>query len=167
VVLLIFGLAIMVVMQWRRPRLESRSPFVGRQLPALEAAGWLNTDGPLSTDELRGKVVLLDFWSTTCPPCLRHMPELAEFNKQFKDTGLTVVGLTPEAGADEPQVRRYVESVNGLDWPIGYGAGYIFRALGVYGTPTYILFDRTGRSVWAGHSLNGLEEAAVGALAKE
>jgi thiol-disulfide isomerase/thioredoxin len=155
----------LVVVQLRRPALPNQ--FVGLALPDPAAEGWLNSQGPITAADLRGKVVLLDFWSTTCPPCLRHMPELAEFNKQFKDTGLTVVGLTPEAGADEPQVRRYVESVNGLDWPIGYGAGYIFRALGVYGTPTYILFDRTGRSVWAGHSLNGLEEAAVGALAKE
>jgi hypothetical protein len=38
--------------------------------------------------------------------------------------------------------------------------------LGIHGTPTYILFDRTGRSVWGGHTLDGLDDAAVAALAK-
>ena len=43
----------------------------------------------------------------------------------------------------------------------------MYDLLGIRATPTYVLFDRTGRSVWAGHSLNGLEEAAVAALAKD
>jgi hypothetical protein len=42
----------------------------------------------------------------------------------------------------------------------------MFERTGVRATPTYVLFDRTGRSVWAGHWLDDLEEAVVGALAK-
>jgi thiol-disulfide isomerase/thioredoxin len=163
--LVILAVVILVAIQMRRPR--PQNPFAGRSLPPMEVEGWLNTDGPLSADDLRGKVVLVNFWATTCPPCRHHMPELVELHQQFQGAGLTVVGLTsePEFAADE--VKRYVESVDGLDFAIGYGAGFVFDVLGIRATPTYILFDRTGRSVWGSHSLNGLEQAAVEALAKD
>jgi thiol-disulfide isomerase/thioredoxin len=163
--LVILAIVILVTIQMRRPR--PQGPFVGLKLPAMEAAGWLNTDGPLSADDLRGKVVLVDFWATTCPPCRHHMPELVEFHQQFQGAGLKVVGLTPEPEFAVDEIKRYVESVEGLDFAIGYGAGFVYEVLGVRFTPTYILFDRTGRSVWGGHSLGGLEEAAVEALAEK
>jgi thiol-disulfide isomerase/thioredoxin len=153
----------LLILQVRRPR--PASPLVGLSLPPLSASGWLNTPTSLSASDLVGKVVLIDFWSSDCGPCVRDLPELAEFYSQFRDQGLMVVGLTPESNAFG-QLQRFVKSVEGFEWPVGYGAAFSFEAMGIAFTPTYVLFDRSGRSVWARSSLDGLEDAAVRALAR-
>jgi thiol-disulfide isomerase/thioredoxin len=164
--LALLGLAagLLIVLQSRRA--EPFNRWAGRALPPLEAAGWLNTDEPLAPDDLRGKVVLVDFWASWCQPCLAHMPELVEYHERFAGRGVTIVGLTAEPPAAVERVKQVIERM-GIDWPIGYGAELTYNALGIPGTPTYILYDRTGRSVWGGHSLNGLEDATVAALAKQ
>jgi thiol-disulfide isomerase/thioredoxin len=162
-VLVLVAAAVLLVIQWRRPR--AIEPLVGLPLPPIEAAGWINSDGPLSTDDLRGEVVLLDFWMTTCGPCIRAMPELAQIHQRFEGQGLKVIGLTPESN-DSGRVREFVKHIPGLEWPVAYGAGYTFEMTGIDATPTYILYDRTGRSVWAGHWLDDAEDAVVAALAK-
>jgi thiol-disulfide isomerase/thioredoxin len=163
--LLIAAAAILIVLQMRRPRMVE--PMVQRPLPPLDAAGWLNADRPLTMADLRGKVVLVNFWATDCPACVAQTPELVTYHERFRDQGVLVIGLTHES--DEPfgQVTRYVEGVEGMDWPVGYGAELAFSMLDIYGTPTYILYDRAGKSVWGGHSLDGLEDATIAALAKE
>ena len=90
---------------------------------------------------------------------------MAELYRRYRDEGLTVIGLTPESNT-LGELQRFVESVEGFTWPVGYGAWLSFEAMGIQYTPTYVLFDRTGRSVWAGSSLDGAEEAVVKALAK-
>jgi thiol-disulfide isomerase/thioredoxin len=162
VLLIVLAAVTLLTIQMRRPR--TPDPLLGRALPPLEIGGWLNADKPLSTDDLRGKVVLIDFWSTDCPTCVLDMPELVEFHARFRDSGLVVIGLTPESDA-AGQLARFVDDTAGLAWPIGYGAGFVFELMGVRATPTYVLYDRTGRSVWAGHSLDGAEDAAIKALA--
>jgi hypothetical protein len=52
-----------------------------------------------------------------------------------------------------------------LDWPNGYGVQLAYEILNIYGTPTYLLYDRSGRSVWGGHTLDGLEDAVTALLA--
>jgi thiol-disulfide isomerase/thioredoxin len=160
--LLVLAAGTLVALQWRRP--QATNALVGLALPTMDAAGWLNSDGPLTPDALRGEVVLVDFWSTTCGPCVRQMPKLVELHQQFEGQGLKVVGLTPELDSFG-QVSRFVESVPGLDFPIAYGAGFTFERVGVHFTPTYILYDRTGRSIWAGNRLDDAEDALVKSLA--
>jgi hypothetical protein len=93
------------------------------------------------------------------------MPDLAKLHQRFREQGLVVVGLTPES--DElGHVSRFIEYTPGMDWPNAYGAGYTFDVTGVRATPTYVLFDRTGRSVWASHWLDDVDEAVIAALAK-
>jgi thiol-disulfide isomerase/thioredoxin len=162
-VLLLLAAATLVAIQLRRPK--PPDPFVGVGLPPLEAAGWLNAEKPLTTEVLRGNVVLIDFWSTDCPKCVSDMPDVLAFRKRFAEQGVKLVGLTHEPTTELERVKQYVETAK-IDWPIGYGAGFTYELLGIRGTPTYILFDRTGRSVWGGHTLDGLDDAAVAALAK-
>ena len=148
--------------------LRARSPeagsLVGIPRPPLVVAGWLNTDSPPTDASLRGKVLLIDNWASWCGPCRAGMPHLVEFRKRFGDQGVVVIGLTSENGNELPEVRRYVESVAGLDWPIGYGAEVPMDMMGVTALPTMILFDKSGKSVWAGHSTSGLDEAVLKAL---
>jgi thiol-disulfide isomerase/thioredoxin len=162
--LLVVAAGVLIGLQARRP--EPVNAWAGRALPPLEVDGWLNTEKPLTAEDLRGNVVLVDFWATTCGYCLRHVPQLAEFHKRYGKQGVLLVGLTAEPASVVDGIKQVVE-VTGIDWPTGYGAGVAFNALGVFGTPTYVLYDRTGRSVWGGHSLDGLEEATVAALARK
>jgi hypothetical protein len=77
-----------------------------------------------------------------------------------------MIGLTPEA-EQSGRLQRFVSTFDRMNWPIGYGAVKVFDTMGILGTPTYILFDRTGRSIWGGHSLDGVEDAIVAAMAKK
>lgn len=65
--------------------------------PSLRGiSGWINS-GPLSNDDLRGKVVLVDFWTYSCINCIRTLPHLNEWHKKYKDNGLVILGLhSPE-----------------------------------------------------------------------
>jgi thiol-disulfide isomerase/thioredoxin len=161
--LLAVAAAALIAIQMRRPK--PANPFVGLSLPPVSAEGWINADRPLTVDDLHNKVVLADFWSTTCPTCVTDLPELRKLHERFRDDGLTVVGFTPESGDDAAAVREFIATKK-VDWPIGYGAGFAFEMMGIQATPTYLLYDRTGQSTWGGHSLHGLDDAIIAALAK-
>jgi thiol-disulfide isomerase/thioredoxin len=162
--LLLLAAVTLLVLQWRRP--QPPNEFAGRPLPPLEAAGWINAAVPVTNEQLRGKFVLVEFWETSCGFCVREMPEVVKLKDRYRDKGLVVVGLTPEQNEPFQQVSRYVESVAGLDWPIGYGAGFTMELAGVSLFPTYVLYDRAGRAVWGGRYLDDLEAALIKELAR-
>ena len=66
--------------------------LIGTQAPGWVIGAWLNTQ-PLRLHELRGKVVLLRWWTDTCPFCSRSAPALNEFHKRYADRGLVVIGM--------------------------------------------------------------------------
>jgi thiol-disulfide isomerase/thioredoxin len=73
------------------------SPAVGSPAPAWRNASWLNADHPLTLSELRGRVVLLNFWVFTCYNCTNTVPSLVDFDRKYRDRGLTLIGIhTPE-----------------------------------------------------------------------
>src|SRR6478752_10769175 len=75
---------------------EATLPVEGR-LPSFDGAtGWLNT-APLTPDELRGRVVLVDVWTYTCVNWLRTLPYVRAWDARYREHGLTVIGVhTPE-----------------------------------------------------------------------
>jgi thiol-disulfide isomerase/thioredoxin len=163
VTLILIGIAIVLVVRAVRPNAAA----LAIPLPPLEVAGWLNTDEPLTTGALRGRVVLVDCWASWCGPCVEKMPQLVKFYERYRGQGLEVVGLTPESSDELRVVRAYVESVRGLDWPIGYGARIPLDVMGISVLPTFVLYDKSGKSVWSGHDFYGLEDAVIAALAEE
>jgi thiol-disulfide isomerase/thioredoxin len=77
-------------------KVEAKEP-VQAPMPAFDrATSWLNTK-PLSAADLRGKVVLVDFWTYTCINWRRTLPWLREWDRKYRDAGLAIIGVhTPE-----------------------------------------------------------------------
>jgi len=86
---------------------------------------WLNAS-PLTMESLRGKVVLVDFWTYSCINCLRTLPYLKSWDEKYRDKGLVIIGVhTPEFQFehDQSNVRKAV-SQYGLKYPIALDNGY-------------------------------------------
>ena len=72
-------------------------PNLGEAPDFLNGTKWLNTDAPVSLSELKGKVVLVDFWTYTCINCIRTLPFITSWYEKYKDEGFVVIGVhTPE-----------------------------------------------------------------------
>jgi cytochrome c biogenesis protein CcdA/thiol-disulfide isomerase/thioredoxin len=112
-------------------------------------ARWLNTPGgrALSLEGLRGKVVLIDFWTYSCVNCLRTLPYLRGWDEAYHDKGLQIVGVhTPEFAFehDEDNVRGAVDRLE-LDYPVALDNDYgTWDAYGNRYWPAKYLIDRRG-----------------------
>ena len=71
----------------------ARETMIGQDAAPLAVEAWVNGE-PLTDSDLKGKVVLLDFWAVWCGPCVATFPHLIEWNEQYKDKGLVIIGLT-------------------------------------------------------------------------
>ncbi len=79
-----------------RRRLDSaivQKALIGQPSIPLDVEAWVN-GGPLAPEEIKGKVVLLDFWAVWCGPCIATFPHLREWNEKYSDKGLVIVGVT-------------------------------------------------------------------------
>ncbi len=91
--------------------------------PAPEFVGitkWLNTDKPLTLRELKGKVVLIDFWTYTCINCIRTLPYVIKWYDTYKDQGFTVIGVhSPEFEyeKDSENVLSAIKQYN-INYPV-------------------------------------------------
>jgi thiol-disulfide isomerase/thioredoxin len=95
--------------------------------------------------KMKGKVVLVDFWSTTCGPCIGQIPELKALDAKYGDKGLQIVGINLDE--KESAVRRFLKEKE-LKWPQHFaGKGWanpIATRYGIFGIPTNWLIDRKG-----------------------
>lgn len=77
---------------------------------AAPAGAWTQLDGRRATlEEMRGQVVVLDFWATYCPPCREEIPHLVKLQKQFGPQGLKVIGLNVGGDEDRPKIPEFVK----------------------------------------------------------
>ena len=93
--------------------------------------------------DLRGKVVLIDFWATWCGPCIRAMPEIQKLHDQYREKGVVILGLSTEEKSFEPKVRATVEKLK-VTYAIACGGGDVSRAYGVRGIPNLLLIGPDG-----------------------
>jgi peroxiredoxin len=94
--------------------------------------------------ELRGKVVLVNFWATWCPPCRSEMPDLDSLYKQFKEQGFVVLAISDE---DVSKVQPYLEQYH-YTYPILLDPGRkVHEAFNIEGIPKSFVYDREGKLV--------------------
>ena len=116
---------------------DARRQSIDFTLADLKGAKW-------SLKDLRGKVVLVNFWATWCPPCRREMPDMEEIYKRFKPRGLVILAISDEeAGKVEPFIAAAQYSYPFLLDP-GRKVNQLFA---VEGIPKSFLYDRDGKLV--------------------
>ena len=128
-----------------RLRADLRSE--GRLAPFSGATGWLNSP-PLTTDELRGKVVLVDFWTYTCINWLRTLGYVRAWFEKYADLGLVVVGVhTPEFPfeRDVDNVGQAVKDMR-VEYPVALDSDYaVWEAFSNRYWPAVYIADTNGR----------------------
>lgn len=100
-------------------------PRTARPMPPLESAsvsgvGWTLADGRQTRlSDYQGKVVVLDFYATWCPPCRDEIPHLASLQSRFGREGLQIIGLNVGGEEDRPAIPAFVKSL-GINYQLGY-----------------------------------------------
>jgi cytochrome c biogenesis protein CcdA/thiol-disulfide isomerase/thioredoxin len=117
------------------------------EMPALSGAvQWLNSP-PLTAESLRGKVVLVDFWTYSCINCLRTLPYVKAWAEKYRDQGLVVIGVHAPEFAFERDIGNVTKEAKklGIDYPIAIDNNYsIWRAFNNQYWPAHYFIDATG-----------------------
>jgi cytochrome c biogenesis protein CcdA/thiol-disulfide isomerase/thioredoxin len=130
--------------------INSNAPALADEGPMPDlngAVAWLNSP-PLTRDGLRGKVVLIDFWTYSCINCLRTLPYTEGWAAKYKDAGLVVIGVhTPEFAFEKERanVEKAVRDLK-ISYPVAIDSDYaIWRAFNNEYWPAHYLVDGKGR----------------------
>ena len=111
------------------------------------ATGWINSDGPIHLDQLRGKIILLDFWTYCCVNCHHVLPDLAKLEAKYQNQ-LVVIGVHTakfEAEKDTENIRSKVREY-GIQHPVANDANQvIWNRFGARSWPTLTLIDASGQ----------------------
>lgn len=117
------------------------------QAAELGEGTWINSE-PTSLEALRGRVVLVDFWTFGCYNCRNTLPTLKKLDASYRDKGLTIVGVhSPESDYEKrlDNVRSEVRKL-GIKYPVVTDTEYnTWRAFGVRAWPTIVILDKQGR----------------------
>lgn len=131
----------------RLPDDDTGLPVEGHLSSFAGATGWLNSE-PLTPEGLRGKVVLVDFWTYTCINWLRTLPYVRAWDEKYADAGLTVIGVhTPEFDF-EHNVDNIVAQAKALNvtYPIAVDSDYgVWNAFNNHYWPAVYIADTQGR----------------------
>jgi DNA-binding beta-propeller fold protein YncE/alkyl hydroperoxide reductase subunit AhpC len=152
--------AIAILLWWVSPNLALPPTLLpvpdvqrARGVPAPELEGgiaWLNTAGPLRLKDLRGKIVLLDFWTFCCINCIHVLPDLAKLEKKYANE-LVVIGVHSAKFENEKNTDAIRKAILRYEiaHPVVNDANQtIWRAYGARAWPSMFLIDPEGNVVW-------------------
>ena len=139
-----FTVAVLVFVVYRLGPQLGALTGVGPDLGRSPAYAFTAFDGTeVHSDDLRGKVVVLNFWATWCGPCKLEMPSLQSLHEDRADDGVVVLGLSTDVGDPDP-VEAFLRE-RGITYPVGRATNAHRQAFGgIRGIPTTFLIDRNG-----------------------
>ncbi|EJL56467.1 cytochrome c biogenesis protein [Rhizobium sp. CF122] len=126
---------------------QSELPVLGRFQSLDGAVEWLNSK-PLTAKELRGKVVLVDFWTYSCINCIRTIPYLRAWAEKYRDQGLVVIGVHSPEFAFEKRIDNVRQAIDKsqIGYPVAIDNNFkIWRAFGNNYWPAHYFIDAKGQ----------------------
>jgi thiol-disulfide isomerase/thioredoxin len=133
----------------------------GKKAPQLLGDTWINS-APIDLKDMKGKVVIIDFWATWCPPCRQVIPFLVKFYSEYKSQGLEIIGFTKyyKSYRDErerkenvswddeiPLVQQFCERLK-INYPIAISKeGQEFTSFGISAIPTMFFINKKRKIV--------------------
>jgi peroxiredoxin len=131
------GLITLLVLAWLA---VASAPTAAKSAPDFELKG---LDGKtVKLSEYRGKVVILDFWATWCPPCREEIPHFIKLQKELGDEGLAIIGVSLDQ-TDSP-VKSFIKE-HGINYPVVMGDRNLASKYGgVRAIPTTFVIDKKG-----------------------
>ncbi|MGH9906107.1 MAG: redoxin domain-containing protein [Pyrinomonadaceae bacterium] len=125
---------------------ETKAPVA----PEFSGGFWLNSE-PLTLKSLRGRVVLIEFWTFACYNCRNTLPSVKTWHARYRDKGLTIIGVhSPEFDSERniDNLRRQVAALD-IKYPVVADNDYAtWKVYGVEAWPTFFLLDKQGRVRW-------------------
>lgn len=116
-------------------------PLPVKPAPALELPALAG--GTLNIEQMRGKVLLVNFWAVWCPPCRKEMPSMARLSEKLAGKPFTILGVN--VGETPEEIRAFLKQVP-VNFPIILdGEGQNLKAWQVFAFPTSYVVDRKGR----------------------
>lgn len=133
--------------------------LIGEPAPEISVKDWISGE-PVALCDLKGKIVLLEFWATWCKPCQEMFPKLNSLHDSHVARGLEVIALTrhymayggpPEAMQEELQLIRSTVTQHGVEFRVGVATDEgLQKVYGANGLPTVVLIDDGGIVRYAG-----------------
>lgn len=154
----------------RAPKIGDRMPKIGERAPQIDAATWFNLPKGLKhlgMSDLRGQIILVEFWTTWSESCRTGIPHLIEMHDQYRDRGVVLVSLSAERTGP---VSRYVKE-NKVPYIVGAGAKATERSYGIKDKdkdyPTMFIIDPDGNVAWSGLPSDEKVTKTIDALLKD
>ncbi len=121
--------------------------FVGQKAPEIKSGdAWINT-APLKLEQLRGKVVLIDFWAYDCPYCNQTLPHLKQLHEKYAKDGLVILGVHTPRIDYEKDIAKIRDAVlkKGIQYPVVVDNKYQIWSDYLCNTwPTHFVVDKDG-----------------------
>jgi cytochrome c biogenesis protein CcmG, thiol:disulfide interchange protein DsbE len=135
--------------------------LIGKKAPDFTVATMVNGKGKVALEELRGKVVLLDFWAAYCEPCRRSFPKLQDLHARYEASGLQIVGISEDDAETKNEIPGFA-STFGAKFTLGWDEDKsIARSYNAPAIPSSFLIDRSGIVRYAHAGYHDGEEVAV------
>src|SRR5882762_677306 len=137
---------------------------IGSRMPAFDLKDLRGKK--LSSEGLRGKAVLIDFWATWCGPCKKEMPGYQKLVDRYGSRGFAVVGFKFDTMADTEDPAQFAKKI-GVSYPLAVAPDELKQKFGgIEGLPTTMLYDRKGilRKKVIGFEYTDAFESAIGPL---
>ena len=136
---------------------------LGGSEPAAPFSAATPDGGTIAMGDLRGKVVLLNFWATWCEPCLEEMPALERLSRAYRERGLVVLALSVDR--EGPAVVRTFLRRHGLSFQVALDPQQaVARQYRVWGLPATIIFSRKGVPLFSAQGAREWDSPAGRAL---